>query len=218
MKAVNSLLVIAILLFATVISWTYFAAKSTNNSPLPQAGIGGGPVDSTGSDIREQFQTLISEHGNLAVAHLSDLYDGKDTSDTAKKLDDNAIKLANLIKQFGTSTDRELFLQDFRGHIKDYENYTKARKANNQPAMNEAKENLRMHAMEFGDLVHKLMPTISKETATQLMSDHMSGTLEIVDAHAIGDTAKELTAINQAKAQGIQFANTLADGANALGE
>ena len=79
--------------------------------------------------------------------------------------------------------------------------------------MNEAKENLHMHAMEFGDLVHKLMPTITQETATQIMSDHMNGTLAIVDAHANGDSAKELTDINQAKAQGVQFANALADGA-----
>jgi hypothetical protein len=215
MKAINSILLVAVLLFATVITWTYFAVKANDNGVLPQVGVGGGPADTEGTDYRTQFQSLVSEHGNLAVAHLSNLYDGKDTMESAKKLDDNAKQLAALMRQFGTSADGYAFLHTFRGHIKDYENYTKARKANNQPAMNEAKEDLRMHAMQFGDQVHKLLPTISVETATQLMSDHMTGTLAIVDAHANGDSAKELTLINQAQAQAVQFANTLADGATA---
>lgn len=215
MKAVNSLLIIAILLFATVITWTYFAVRGTEQSSLPQAGIGGGPEPPDENNFRVQFQTLILEHSNLAITHVTALYDSEDTSETARKLEANTQKLADVFKQLGTATDRELFLQAFRGHIRDYENYTKARKDNNQPAMNKAKEDLRMHAIAFGDLVNKLMPTISRESATQLMSDHMSITIAVIDAHANGDAEKELSEIHHAKAQGVQFANALADGANA---
>jgi hypothetical protein len=215
MKAINTLLVVAILLFATVMTWTYFAVHGSDSSSLPTAGIGGGPGENTADTaFRDQFLTLLPQHGNLAATHLINLYDGKDTSTTSRRLESNAYQLADVIKQLGTSADRAVFLQAFRGHIKEYENYTQALKNNNPVAMNTAKENLRMHAMEFGDLANKLMPTISKTRGTQLMTDHISLTLAIIDDHAKGDNEKLQTDKKNATMQAEKFAEELARGAN----
>lgn len=217
MRTVNSLLIVAVLLFATVMIWTYAAVRGNDQTFQSGAGIGGGPGDLNSSNnqtnYRGQLITLLPEHGNVAIMHLTMLYDGKDTRETSKKLEDNGGKLADVIKTLGTTTDRELFLRTFRGHIKEYENYTKAKKANNQAAMNAAKEHLQMHAMEFGELTHKLMPSISEVKGTALMNDHAALTLAIVDAHAKGDTAQKLIEMSNANTQALQFAEELATGA-----
>ena len=212
MKAVNSLLVIAILLFGTVMTWTYFAVSGDQPTSLPQAGIGGGPET---TNFNSQFRILLPEHGNLAIQHLTDLYDGRDTPDTSRNLEDNALKLGDVIKQLGTAADREAFLRSFRGHIDEYEIYAKGRKENKPAAMNTAKENLQMHAMDFGNLANKLMPSISEQRGTELMNEHVTLTLAIIDAHAKGDTAQKLRLIKAANAQALRFADELAKGAEA---
>jgi hypothetical protein len=212
MRAVNSLLVVAILLFATVITWTYFSVRGDQTSSPPQAGIGGGPET---TNFNSQFRTLLPEHGNLAVLHLTNLYDGKDTANTSQSLEDNAQGLGDVIKQLGTAADREKFLRTFRGHIDEYEIYTTGRKENKPEAINIAKENLQMHAMDFGNLAHKLMPTISEQRGTELMNEHVTLTLAIVDAHAKGDTAKKLQLMKDANAQALRFSGELAKGAEA---
>lgn len=210
MRVVNSLLVIAILLFATVMTWTYFSVRGDQPSSLPQAGIGGGPND---TNYNAQFNALLVEHVNLTTIHLTNLYDGNETADTSRKLEDNAQKLADVMKQLGTPADRDAFLRTFRGHIDEYEIYTKGRKENQPLAMNTAKENLQMHAMDFGNLIHKLMPTISEERGTALMDEHEKLTLVIIDTHAEGDTAAKRNAIRNANAQAVTFAEALSNGA-----
>jgi hypothetical protein len=216
MKAINSLLIVAILLFGTVIGWTYFAVQSDQTASYPQAGIGGGPNDTVSSkNYDTEFRTLLTEHGNLASGHLMNLYDGRSTSESARALEENAELLGDVIKELGTAADREAFLRTFRGHIDEYEIYTKGLKENKPAAMNTAKENLQMHAMDFGNLVHKLMPTISEERGTELMNAHANLTLAVIDAHAKRDNAKGLEAARAANTQAIQFAEELAKGAEA---
>lgn len=171
MKTVNTLLIIAILFFTTVIGWTYFTVRGDGQDTQPQVGVGGGPEISQDTNFRVSFLKLLPEHANLAATHLTNLYDGKDISETTKLLETNSQKLSTLMGELGTSSDKETFLRMFRGHISEYENYTNAKKANNQNGMNTAKENLSMHAMEFGEITHKLMPSISEQRATELMSD-----------------------------------------------
>lgn len=215
MRVVNSLLVIAILLFATVMTWTYFAVRGEQGTINPQAGIGGGPNDQQSSNYQIEFRTLLTEHGNLATLHLGKVYDGQSIADTSRKLEDNSNKLADLIKELGTAADRTAFLRAFRGHIQEYENYTVGVKEDDQQAKAAAKENLKMHAMDFGNLANKLMPTISEEKGTKLMNDHVNLTLAIVDAHASGDRSKKLEAMYRANQQALQFAGELAKGADA---
>ena len=124
MRTINSLLVIAILLFATVMTWTYFAVSGDQGTTNPQAGIGGGPNEQQSPNYQMEFRSLLTEHGNLAALHLSNVYDGQSTADSSRKLEENSEKLGNLIKGLGTSADRSTFLRAFRGHIQEYENYT----------------------------------------------------------------------------------------------
>lgn len=215
MRAVNSLLVIALLLFVTVMSWTYFSVRGNQTVSYPQVGIGGGPNDTISSvNYKEQFRTLLAEHGTLTTVHLTNVYDGNDTAATSGLLEDNAQKLGDIFKKLGTTADKEAFLKTFRGHIDEYEIYTKGRKENKLEAMSTAKENLQMHALDFGKLVHKLMPSISEQRGTQLMNDHAALTLGIVDAHASGNAANKLEAVKNAKIQATEFADELAWGAN----
>jgi hypothetical protein len=210
MKAINSLLVVSILLFATVMSWTYFAVRGDQASTLPQAGIGGGPESPPDT---AQLRTLFAEHGNLAVTHTTNLYDNKDISNTARQLENNTQALSEVVKELGTAADREAFLRTFRGHIDEYEIYTKGRKENQPAAVNIAKENLHMQAMDFGNLVHKIMPSISEQRGIELMNEHATLTLSIIDAHAKGDTSKKLNAMENANAQALIFAEELGAGA-----
>lgn len=159
---------------------------------------------------RVKLQALLNEHGILTGSYLTALYDGKDTTDSAKNLDENSQKLADFVSGLGAPKDR--FLTMWQDHIKGYEDYTQALKTQNQTGTADAKAGLDTQADKMGEMINKLLPSISPEHGTDLMKEHIDLTLSIIDAHAKGDSVTYAAEVAKAAAQATKFGSELADG------
>jgi hypothetical protein len=207
MKTINSLLLVAILIITTVMTWTYFAVRSEDSSLFPQVGIGGGPE----TDSNASLTTLFTERTILTVTHVTNLYDGNDTTNTAHELEINTQNIGENIKKLGTAADKEMVVLIFENTLKEYEAYTKGLKGNNPELTNRAKENLQMQAMDFGNLIHKLLPTISEQKGTTLMDNQNIAMIKVIETHAQGNTLIKANAIEKANTQALQFAEELSE-------
>lgn len=172
-------------------------------------GIGGGP-----GNIREfprsRLQLLLNEHGTLASAHLSALYDAKDTAQTTTDLELNNQKIADLLVPVGFN--REEFLRMWEQHIISYEEYTKAVRSNDRHMTDQIRIRLGNQAREMGIMMNKALPATLVETLSQLTQEHIDLSLGIIEAHARGDSHQKVTLMDKASAQAIKFANIIADG------
>lgn len=202
------------------LGWVVYSSNQSRmdkNGIVP--GIGGGPGNETtitSANVRSSLQMLLPEHEVLANNHLQTLYDGKDTSETAKSLEDNNQQIALLIEQIGGN--KEEFLSLWRAHITGYENYTKTLKNNDEAEKSQAKTELTANAIQMGNMINQLIPSVSSQEGRKLMQEHINLTLSIIDAHSKGNTTEKLEQMTKASKQAFDFANTLADGIEKSGK
>jgi hypothetical protein len=205
----RTFIIVVIVILVGYVVWSVFNTSARTQNATTNV---------TGTNVTADLQTrvnlhaLLTEHGNVAASHLSDLYDGKDTKETGKKLEENTQKLADMIEELGTAEDREAFVTTFRGHIKEYENYTMGLKDQDETKMTAAKEMLMQHAADFAALTNKLIPAVTAQRAEELMNEHGTLTLGIIDAHAQDDPTKKLTFMKDATVQANKFADELVKG------
>jgi hypothetical protein len=177
-------------------------------------GIGGGPGDlvspePSATPIRQELQSLLTQHGALASTHLEDIFDNRDDSETLTNLNNNSSQIIDFMVKQGASQDE--FSRMWNGHITEYEKYTKALKNNDQAGMADAKHNLTAQAQHMGIMINNLLPKVPADQAQQLMQEHGDLTLSIIDAHAKGDSQAKLVQMEKANDNAIKMASILAN-------
>ena len=181
-----------------VLGWITGVAFSENNSSRIATsvvpGIGGGPEQnqqvnftSESSNFRVKLNSLFKEHGVLAVEYLTGIYDGKDVAAIKEKINANSNEIATLFGNIYGEGSKNEFEQMWNGHIEQYEKYTKSLKANNSSDANEAENALRDQATHMGVMLNKQDSNFSSQRVTEMVSEHVRLTLDIVDAHVDED-------------------------------
>lgn len=190
--------------------------RSTQNS-APQYGIGGGPgidisvtANPESSDESFSLPSLFQEHAITGAFHLQDLYDGKDTAESAGRLQTNGIKIAGYFKR-NLGIDENQFLEMWDGHIREYENYTNSLKNNDRAGTGKAREALNGHAIMMGTMINRARPDIPASGVERLMNEHIDLSLSVIEAHARGDTATKLEQATKASTQAVAFAEALVE-------
>jgi len=168
--------------------------------------------NSPATNLRLTLNNLLREHTTTGGALLIALFDGADTTRAEQLLNDNENELASVIQSVYGTTAHDTFVQLWTQHMQEYENYTIARKNNDTAKMNQAKQNLQTIATKMGDLFGGVSKNLSSSTVSNMMTQHITDTLALVDAAAQGNSTQ---VANMAKAgydQAGQFADTLARG------
>ncbi len=208
---------IVVILLAALWSGIFSINKSNKNS-TQQYGIGGGPgintqnlTDNITLDESLKLNTLFQEHAITSTFHLQNIYDGKDTTESRKRVDENSMKISDFFAKEVGGNLKDEFLGMWDGHIKEYENYTKSLKNNDIDGTAQARAKLSEHSLEMASALNKQIPELSTDQAANLMNEHIDLTLGIIEAHARGDSATQTTLTAKASTQAVGFANAIID-------
>lgn len=163
------------------------------------------------TDATDQLtlNNLLIEHCVITTVHLQALYDKKDTSTSAKLLNDNGKHIGDFLESKYGVKAKEAFIPMWQKHILLYENYTRAIKGKDTVAEQDAKNQLSSLANDMGTFFNKLDGNFTPETVTSLMNDHINVTLSIIDAYARHDQATMVKQIKAGTDQAARFASYL---------
>lgn len=154
-----------------------------------------------------ELHELLTEHTALLSVHLEYVYDEKDSQTTKDQLSYNTQKIATMIEDIGSKEDRGKFISLFERQINEYEAYTHGLKEKDQGTMDSAKIALTKISVDFGKLMNKMSPSIQDKRGEELLLQHITLTLAIVDAHAQKDSGKKLLLMRDANLHANAFAD-----------
>ncbi len=204
------LVMVVAFILGGLIGWgvTGVSLNNEKGTAPPVVGVGGGP-NNTQNELQLTLNNLLREHGNLAILHLQAIYDGKDPLPTGQQLDTNTKQLADLFSaRFGNDAG-DMFRQMWTDHINQYVNYTEALKANDGDRMNISKQRMEQLAAETGSMLHNLNQNINPGTVTEMMYEHITGTLAVIEAYAKGDQQNLIAEMKKANDLASRFAEYL---------
>jgi len=162
--------------------------------------------NSPASNLRLQMNNLMHEHAAVGAVTLTALYEGANTTGLMQQMTTNGNQIASYVQQAYGMDAHNTFVTLWTQHMQEYQNYTVARKNNDTAKMNSAKQHLQMIAVKIGNLFGAGQSTTANDVSSA-MTDHIDGTLAIVDAVAKGNTTQ--TAL--LTGNGYNQAGTLAD-------
>jgi hypothetical protein len=209
-KGVMAIVVILVAFFG------FAALTRETNDPKGQfiPGIGGGPgeviVSPEPSETRIRLEALLTQHGTLGAEHLENVFEARGDSNIVAQLESNTQQIISQMVEYGAP--REEFTRMWRGHMSEYENYTRALKNNDLDGVDQARGNLTNHAADMGVMINRLFPSLKADQIKNIMNEHIDLTLSIIEAHSRGDSDQKLSKMDQATDQAIRFASTLAEG------
>ncbi|MGE5042344.1 MAG: hypothetical protein ACM3IJ_05595 [Candidatus Levyibacteriota bacterium] len=200
-KLFSTLLLVA--LGFMVIS-TVYAQGTLSNQYVNEA------FNSKAANIRLNLNTLLREHTVLGATLLKSLYLGQNTTQLQSLMDANQNELGNLVQTAYGTNAKNSFMALWSAHMKEYRNYTLAKKSNNTVGMNTARKNLQTISTSLGDLF--AVNNMAASTIASLMQDHVNGTLAYVDAVAAKNTTAEANGLKQGYDRAGKFADALTMG------
>ncbi len=162
--------------------------------------------NSPASNLRLQMNNLIHEHAAVGALTLTALYEGANTTGLMQQMTTNGNQIAEYVQQAYGTNARNSFVTLWTQHMQEYQNYTLARKDNDTAKMNSAKKNLQTISQKIGNIFGAGQSTAADEVGNA-MTDHITGTLAIVDSIAKGNTSQTVQLSGKAYTQ----AGTLAD-------
>lgn len=172
----------------------------------------------TNENNARDLHELLTEYTAVLGTHLEYLYDDKNIATTKEQLSYNTQKIGDVVTKIGTKEDGEKFVLIFSKQTEEYENYTIAAKEKDEEKMKTAKSELSQNAFDFGKSMNKLSPAISPDRGEELMLQHTTLTLAVVDAHAEKDEGKKMLLLKDANLQANVFADEWAKGVEIQGD
>lgn len=167
---------------------------------------------SNSTSLRLQLNNLLREHAALGAVTLTALYQGADTTHLMQLMNNNQTQLTAVVGQvYGTNVANQ-FNTLWTQHMKEYENYTLAKKKNDTAKMNQAKKSLQTISQKLGTLFSNSSNHLSASTVSSLMQQHINGTLAVVDTVAAKNATGNADALKAGYDQAGQFADVLAQG------
>ncbi len=162
------------------------------------------------ADLRLNLTKLMIEHAVMASLDLQNLYDGKDTSPTQNILDNNTNALSAIIAQVYGNDIGSQFNSLWTQHLQDYEQYTVSLKNNDEAGMQQAQENLSNVSQQLGQLLASNNNAVNAGDITNMMNEHVSITLNMIQAYSQQDLAGVVNLMKQGTDQAQAFADNLA--------
>ena len=206
-KAINFIFIslLSIVLVAVALGTTASAyAQNPTNQYVNEA------FNSKAANFRLTLNMLLQEHTILAVTTLKGIYRGEDTTRLQQLMDTNQGQLASLVQQAYGVNAMNTFNELWSEHMKEYINYANAKKNNNTAGMDAARKNLQTTADKIGALLEtKNLPAT---TVSNLMMQHINGTLAYVDAVAANNPTQQANLMQQGYTQAATFGDTIAKG------
>lgn len=187
----------------------YAASTLTNPSEvmIDNATVNQG-VNSRAANLRANVRSLMQEHTVTAASYLKDLYDGKDTAQIKENLNANSTMISNLVGEAYGNGAKTRFSNMWNMHVVGYESYVKAARSSDSEAMSNVRDTLHEHAQKMEDEFDDLNNT-SVSRFSEMMTQHVDGTLALVDAYAEGNEAQVANLMKEGFTQSGEFADYL---------
>ncbi len=152
------------------------------------------PTSATKSaDLRSNLVTLGVEHMDLSDLAIDQALDGAPGAAAAKAdLINNGHEIGAAIGSVYGTAAQTSFDKIWDNHLTDFVNYAVADKTGDATAKAAAVADLTNNYIpSLATLLSGANPNLPKATVEQLLSDHVTGTAQMVDAHVSGNYTQE---------------------------
>lgn len=191
---------------SSMIAFSQSATGQGTNAPSPAMG------QNAVEELRLMLNAADREHTNLIIPTGREAYDdfgSRHFQGSAHSLDINSNGIADAIGSLYGAEARGKFLQIWRDHIDELNEYAVAKKNNDQEGMNRAKADLDRYTNNIADLLSTANPNLPREAVKQLFIDHVSFLLRAVDQHAAGQTEESFATQHDADMQAGEISDAL---------
>ena len=166
----------------------------------PDAVEKGDPATAAG-DLQETLFRLLAEHVNLAAAATGQALAGNMPAfeGAAKALEGNSNDIAGAIGSVYGDETKQAFDPLWKKHIGFFVDYTTGKAAGDQAKQDKAVADLTAYASEFGAVIESVTEKrLGKAAVSELVTAHILGLKDVVDAFAAKDFAKAYPALRTA--------------------
>lgn len=166
-----------------------------NNSSMQSVSEDNPNTMTKAADLRVNLNQMMRQHIELATFALVDAATDSPSGEASlAALDANSVELAGAIGSVYGDEAEESFLALWREHIGFFADYTAAKVAGDEDAMQAAKDSLDGYTDEAAQFFADANPNIDKDGMQEGLRTHVTQVVGIVDAYAAGnyDEAFEL--------------------------
>jgi flagellin-like hook-associated protein FlgL len=156
---------------------------------------------------------LLGEHVDLAAAATGQALGGNTPGfeAAAQALDGNSNDIAAAIGSIYGRETQDAFDPLWKKHIGFFVAYTQGKAANDQAKQDKAVADLTAYASEFGAVIESVTEMrLRKDAVSDLVTQHILGLKDVVDAQAAKDYSKSYTALRAAYAHMQMIGDALA--------
>lgn len=157
----------------------------------------GSAVDPIATSVAYTLDIQLHGHAALATPALqAELRGEPSTAALLSSIDENSQAIANSAEQLYPGI-HDQFLQLWRSHIADYQQYLVAASNKDPAGKGEAQQNLTRFVNDLATLLANANPQIDGNNLAQQLTVHSNQTLNIIDALVAGDylTAYQLSGV-----------------------
>lgn len=157
----------------------------------------GSTVDPASDSVAYTLDIQLHAHAALATPTLQAQMLGEPSAPALlSSIDDNGQAIANSVEQLYPGT-HDQFLQLWRSHIADYQQYLTAAVNKDPAGKGQAQQNLTQFVNDVATLLVNVNPQIDANNLAEQLTIHGNQTLSIIDALVAGDylTAYQLSGV-----------------------
>jgi hypothetical protein len=167
------------------------AMKPQNQMPTPTSSteVPIAALTAKGMEAHGMIRSTFQQHAAVAGDYLVKLVKGENTTAIRDGLDKNTQALTDLFAQAYGKDKTANFKQMWESHIKEYENYATAAKNKNEAGKTTARNSLTQMSKDLEQVMDQLNTTAT-DRVDELMLEHVTGTLALIDAAVAEDEAK----------------------------
>ena len=173
--------------------------------------IGGEPA-SKAADLVTNLNAALREHVYLATAATNAALAGRDDEFSGAKgaLDANSDAVTQVIAGIYGADAGTKFSPLWKKHIDFLVDYTTAVANKQQPAADQAMDNLLAYTAEFGEFISAASPKLTKDTVAGLLMTHILTLKDVIDAQAAKNFSKAYDGVRVAADHMAMIASGLA--------
>lgn len=170
-----------------------------------------GAADDPDVALRTAFNLALKEHAYLAAEATNAALSGRtdDFEAAAAALDANSVAIADALGSVYGDDVREAFLPSWRTHIGFFVDYTNGVAMQDQAMQDKAVQDLLDYAEAFGVLLNSVNENLPADAVAELVSSHVVGLKDAVDAQAAQDYETAYPAVREAYAHMQMIADAL---------
>jgi len=160
--------------------------QTSNPDFLPS---GAQPLPPSAEAFRNHFDVMLQEHTYLAGATTYALVTNRreEYLTAQSMLQANSVALAREVSALYGPVNEARFLQGWKRHIQDYEMYAEGAMSGSDAQKQQARADLDAYVAEARVFFQELNPAAPVDTLGAALSEHVHGTLAVIDAQVAND-------------------------------